>query len=203
MKKSSLALFFVLTSWAGASADVFDFKDAKGVNNIAFMLDAPLESISGTGNDISGTVNFDPKNPSATTGSISLKTESLMVTNSVMRDHMLGAGWLDAKKHPEITFTAKKVTTTQQEGKAIKATVVGDLTLKGITKEVTAPITFTHIPGKLADRTGGKMKGDLLVIRADFPINRSEFGIKPGENTEKVAETINIRMSLAGACVKE
>ena len=32
----------------------FDFKDPKGVNSILFHLDAPLESISGSGNDISG-----------------------------------------------------------------------------------------------------------------------------------------------------
>jgi hypothetical protein len=38
----------------------FDFEDPKGVNNIIFQLDAPLESTNGTGSGITGTVSDDP-----------------------------------------------------------------------------------------------------------------------------------------------
>ena len=41
----------------------FDFKDPKGVNNVVFKTDAPLESINGTATGISGSVTFDPDNP--------------------------------------------------------------------------------------------------------------------------------------------
>lgn len=190
------AIFAQVTAHA---ATEFDFKDAKGVNSVAFMLDAPLESISGTGNEISGVVTFDPEKPEATQGSILLQTASLMVTNSLMRDHMLGEGWLNAEAHPEIIFSADSVKVLKQDGTNFTTEVTGSLTLKGVTRALTVPVTFTYLKDKLAARTNGKMQGDLLVIRSNFTVNRSDFGIKPGENTDKVAETIELRLAVAGA----
>jgi polyisoprenoid-binding protein YceI len=46
------------------------------------------------------------------------------------------------------------------------------------------------------------MQGDLLVIRTNFQINRGDFGIKQGENLDKVSDTIDISLSIAGAAPK-
>ena len=62
-----LALACAATS-ALAAPQAFDFKDPKGVNNVIFKLDAPLEAISGSAGGISGTVTFDPAEPAATKG---------------------------------------------------------------------------------------------------------------------------------------
>jgi polyisoprenoid-binding protein YceI len=43
------------------------------------------------------------------------------------------------------------------------------------------------------------MNGDLLVIRANFQIKRSDYGINPGAPQEKVSETIELTLSIAGA----
>jgi polyisoprenoid-binding protein YceI len=66
----------------------FNFKDPKGVNNIVFKTDAPLESINGTASGISGTVTFDPENPSATKGKIIVAANSLHVGNPMMKEHL-------------------------------------------------------------------------------------------------------------------
>jgi hypothetical protein len=50
MKIQALALAALLSTHALAAEVAFDFKDPKGVNNIVFKLDGPLESISGTTN---------------------------------------------------------------------------------------------------------------------------------------------------------
>ena len=63
----------------------FDIKDPKGVNNVQFHLDAPLESISGQGTAITGIVSFDPATPAAMTGRIVLATASLTVGNPTMK----------------------------------------------------------------------------------------------------------------------
>ena len=42
-------------------------------------------------------------------------------------------------------------------------------------------------------------KGDLLVIRANFTIKRSDFGIMPGQMEEKVSDAIELTLSIAGA----
>ncbi len=58
---------------------------------------------------------------------------------------------------------------------------------------------LTYLKGKLADRSGGQMKGDLLVIRSTFTIKRADFNIKPGEAEDKVANEIELTLSIAGA----
>ena len=42
-------------------------------------------------------------------------------------------------------------------------------------------------------------KGDLLVIRASFAVKRSDFGINPKAPEDKVADTIDLTLSIAGA----
>lgn len=188
---------------AHAAPRSFDFKDPKGVNNVQFKLDAPLESITGTATGISGNVSFDAAQPTATVGRIVLDTASLTVGNPMMADHLRGDQWLDVAKHPKIVFEAVSASNVRTQGAAVIADVAGKLTVKGVTKDVTVPVTFTYLADKLGARVGDpKVKGDLLVLRANFEINRSDFGIKPGEMTDKVAETISLSLSIAGAAPK-
>ena len=57
---------------------------------------------------------------------------------------------------------------------------------------------FTYLKDKLAARTNGQMRGDLLVIRATFTIKRSDFGINPKAPEDNVSDTIELALSLAG-----
>jgi polyisoprenoid-binding protein YceI len=80
--RSSLRLASALSAAAlaaHAAPASFDFKDPKGVNNVQFKLDAPLESITGTATGISGTIVFDVAQPGATKGRIVLDAASLTV----------------------------------------------------------------------------------------------------------------------------
>lgn len=196
---SILALTLISAASLQAKPQSFDFDDPKGVNSVSFTLDAPLEQINGSGKGVTGKVTFDPENPEATSGKIVIATDSLTVTNDTMRDHMLGEGWLDAKSHPEITFVAKSMSQVETTEKGISAQLTGSFTLKGVTKEIVVPVTLTYLPDMLSARTNGRAKGDLLVIRSNFSVNRSDYGIKPGESTDKVAEAIELRLAIAGA----
>ena len=198
-----LAAATALAATAHAEKIAFDLKDPKGVNNIVFKLDAPLESINGTANGISGTVLVDPAQPEVVEGKIVVDAKTLTVSNSVMQEHMLGEEWLDTANHPEITFEVKEVLnpvkTSDTEG---TADVKGIFTLKGVSKEITAPAKVTYLEGKLGARSNGQMEGDLIVIRTNFQINRGDFGIKAGENLDKVSDTIDISLSIAGSAPK-
>ena len=196
----AFAAFAAASLAAHAAPRSFDFKDPKGVNNVQFKLDAPLESISGTATGVSGSVAFDPANPGATTGRIVLDTSTLMVGNPMMREHLHGANWLDVAQHPQIVFEAVRVGKVRQDGAQVVAEVAGRLTVKGVTKDVTVPVTFTYLADKLGARLGNdKLKGDLLVLRANFSINRSDYGIQAGQNLDKVADAIQLSLSIAGA----
>jgi len=195
----TLLTLTALTSAALAAPQSFDFKDPKGVNNAVFRLDAPLEAINGSASGISGTVTFDPANPADTKGKIVVTAASLHVPNPMMKEHLHGEQWLNVAKHDEITFEAKSLNNVKTTGDTTTANVTGTMTVKGVAKEITAPVKLTYLKDKLAARTNGQMQGDLLVIRANFAIKRSDFGINPKAPEDKVADTIELTLSIAGA----
>lgn len=194
---SLLALGFVGVALAAPQS--FDFKDPKGVNNVQFLLDAPLEPISGSASGISGTVSFDAADPGATKGKIVVAAASLTVPNGMMKDHMHGKDWVDVASHKEITFEAKELKNVKTSGDTTTADAVGTFTLKGVTKDITVPVKLTYLKDKLAVRSNGQMKGDLLVVRANFSIKRADYGINPKAPEDKVADKIDLTLSIAGA----
>lgn len=198
MKKSILSLLATATLGLAplAHAIDFDLEDPKGVNNIVFLLDAPLESINGTATGITGNVSFDPAAPDSTTGKVVIAVDSLSVANPKMLEHMQGAKWLAAAEHPEIHFELTGMSDVTEKGNKAEGTAHGIMTIKGVSREMTAPVTLTYLKGKLADRQ--RTPGDILVIRSSFMISRSEFGINPGDSEDKVADEVELRLSLAG-----
>jgi polyisoprenoid-binding protein YceI len=202
MKLTHILPILTLTTAVYAAPQSFDFKDPKGVNNAVFKLDAPLESINGSANGVTGTVSFDPENPSATTGKIVVTTASLTVPNPMMNGHLHSDKWLDAAKFPEIIFEAKSLANVKTEGTTTTADVTGTFTLHGVSKELTVPIKLTYLKDKLSSRVPN-LKGDLLVIRANFVINRGEFNIAKGQYEDKVSTTIDLSLSIAGASVSK
>jgi hypothetical protein len=89
MKKTHILASFAaaaLAMSAYSAPTTFDFKDPKGVNNIVFLLDAPLESINGTGAGITGTASCDPENPGSVTGTIFLAVDSRRISNYTMQE---------------------------------------------------------------------------------------------------------------------
>ena len=190
-----------VTFGTAAAPETFDFKDPKGVNNATFKLDAPLESVSGSASGISGTATFDPENPAALQGKIVVTVDSMTVPNPMQNKHMHSDVWLDAAKYPEITFESKSLANVKTESNVTTADITGTFTLKGVSKDVTAPVKVTYLKDKLSARVPNQ-NGDLLVIRANFTINREDFNIQPGKYEDKVSPTIDLSLSIAGASPK-
>ena len=192
-----LLILSVAPGVLSADSMKFDFKDPKKVNNVVFLMDAPLESISGTAVGISGSVSFDPAKPASTTGKIVLATSSMHVDNPVMKKHMLDEGWMNVSKFPTIEFVAGEMTNIKTSGTNITGTIAGKLTVKGVTKKVSVPVRLTYLKGMLIKRN--RVPGDLLVLRSDFTIKRSDYGINAGNNEEKVSDEIELKLRVAGA----
>lgn len=198
----TLGLMALLTGGAGAAPQTFDFKDPKGVNNAVFKLDAPLEAISGSASGISGTVTYDPANPAATKGKITVSSGSVTVPNSMMNGHLHGNQWLDSTKYPEITFEAKALKNVKTQGDVTTANAVGTFTCKDVSREITVPVKLTYLKDKLDQRVPN-MKGDLLVLRSEFTIKRSDFNINAHQSEDKVSDEIQLTLAIAGAAAKQ
>ncbi|HTI69458.1 MAG TPA: YceI family protein [Candidatus Limnocylindria bacterium] len=193
-----LAAGLITGAALNAATQSFDFKDPKGVNNAVFKLDAPLEAINGSANGVSGKVSFDPANPGDTKGTLKVATSTLTVPNPMMKEHLHGDQWMDVAKFPEIVFETKSLSDVKTTENTTTATATGTLTIKGVTKEISAPVTLTYLKDKLGLRVPN-MKGDLLVIRSKFTIKRADYGINPGAPQDKVSDTIELTLSVAGA----
>ena len=191
---SALAL---TSAWLAAKPITFDFKDPKSINSIIFQMDAPLESINGSGQGIAGKVTFDPAKPEATSGAITLEVGSLHVGNPVLKEHIHGEEWMNVKKYSQIKFVLTKLENVRKEGLHLLADARGKMTIRNVTKELKAPVKLTYLKDLLIKRN--RVPGDLLVIRSKFVVKRDAFGIRPGEKLEKVANDIEISLNVAGA----
>jgi polyisoprenoid-binding protein YceI len=194
------AFLFLCASSLRAAPIEFDFKDPKGVNNVVFKTDAPLESINGTGTGVAGKVTFDPSNPGAIKGKIVLDVKSLRVPNPRMQEHLHGPDWMNAAQHPDIVFEVVQAKNVKTDGNTTTADVLGKMTIKGSTKEMTVPVKITYLKDRLKDRQG--KEGDLLVIRSNFNIKRSDFGINASKGEDKVSNEIELSLSVAGSAPK-
>src|SRR6185295_11100688 len=114
----------------------------------------------------------------------------LTVPNKMMNEHLFSPMWLDVKTYPEITFDVKEIKNVKTNGDTTTGDAVGTFTLHGVGKELTVPVKLTYLPGKLGQRVPN-MKGDLLVIRTNFELKRSDFKINAGTFNDKVSDDIN------------
>jgi polyisoprenoid-binding protein YceI len=134
---------------------------------VAFSVKGPLGTVHGEFTGLKATIQFDVKNPGA--GSISASIDANTVTTGIgMRNHHLKSEeqFLNTDKYPEISFHSKKI---EKTGSGY--TAGGDLTIKGVSKPVQIPFTFT--PGG----NSGVFKGQFVIKREDFNIG------KPGGST--------------------
>ncbi|WP_409561413.1 YceI family protein [Hyphomicrobium sp. B1] len=125
--------------------------------------------IIGRFDKFSGTFAFDDKNPDASKVKVDIDTTSVD-TNLALRDkHLRGADLLDTDKYPTATFESTSIKSTGPN----KATVTGNLTLHGVTKEVI--IDAEHVGGG-KDPWGGYrdgFTGTTKITLADFGILRN------------------------------
>ncbi|MBV9772238.1 MAG: YceI family protein [Bryobacterales bacterium] len=123
--------------------------------------------IRGGFSGINGTVIVDAANPANTTIDASIDATTLH-THDVKRDQHVKAGdFLDVDKYPKITFVSKRVV---PDGKN-QWKITGDLTLRGVTKEITLEVESA--PAEAKDPWGNLRSG----AEASTVIKRSDFGL--------------------------
>ena len=196
----AIAVTFAMlaTRSAHAADHEFDYKDPKEISAVALTIDSKLEPIFGFAKGVSGKVNFDPNNPKATTGKIAVDVGTIVFANDGYTQTARNYA-LEQDKFPKIYFTLKKVIGgTKPSPNVFQGTVLADFTCHGVTIPMTVPVTATYFPGRALERTNGKYKGDLLVIRTNFSVSRTKLGITAGIPIDLVSDTIDLRVSCVG-----
>jgi polyisoprenoid-binding protein YceI len=175
----------------------FSFADPKGVNSVHWLIDSPIEPIAGVAEKIEGNLSIDPSNMSAASGSLTIPTASLRAPVEAMSGHLKSDRWLNAEKYPSIKFTLKKVENLKKVSDGTyTADAIGDLTIKDVTKEITAKAEGAYRVDGMKLRMRGAA-GDTFRVRATFKIKRSDYGIGPADTTV-VGDTIELTAAITG-----
>ncbi len=125
-----------------------------------------VATAKGRFSDVKGTVEFDGVNLSSATVDVEIPVVSIETKQEQRDAHLRSADFFDAENHPTITFRSKRIT-----GDATgKFQLVGDLTIRGVTREVT-----------LSGESHGMVRDPWGQDRAGFSattkINRHDFGL--------------------------
>jgi polyisoprenoid-binding protein YceI len=145
-----------------------------------------ISTVRGAFTKVSGTAQYDPSSPSKTSVDATIEAASVD-TRVTMRDDDLRSGnYFDVAKYPTITFKSKSV----QAASEGKLKIVGDLTIHGVTKEVTLDVDGPSAP--VTDPKGNSHVG----ASASTTVNRKDFGVG-GESTmvgEQITITIDVEL---------
>jgi len=96
------------------------------------------------------------------------KAESISIrTPEPFRAHVLGAEFFDVANHPEVRFESTDVD-LREDGTAV---VEGELTIKGITRPVTATGTWTAPAPDAFGSTRGHLELEAQIDRTEFDMN--------------------------------
>lgn len=137
-------------------------------SEIGFKVRHFLSKTPGRFAKFQGTIQIDQKDVSRSTVEVSIDTASVNTDNESRDKHLRSADFFDAEKFPAMTF---KSTSVREVSKG-KLEVTGDLTLRGVTKRITFPITNVGvINSPFGDVRAGFIDGTLRINRKDFGVS--------------------------------
>ncbi len=126
-----------------------------------------ITNVRGEFQTISGSVRFDANHPESTQIEASIPVASISTRQEQRDAHLRGAELFDAEKYPTATFRS----TQARSAGTGKVEVIGDLTLRGVTREIT--LAVTDVTGEQKDHRGGVRIGATATAK----IKRSDFGM--------------------------
>lgn len=126
---------------------------------------AMVTTVRGSFKEFSGTAHIDTANPSASSVNLTIDADSIDTGTADRDAHLRSADFFGTDENPQITFVSTDVSRDGDEW-----TVVGDLTIKGVTKSVTVEFEET---GSAQDPFGNTRVG----FEGSTTINRSDWGL--------------------------
>ncbi|MEV3984315.1 YceI family protein [Nonomuraea sp. NPDC049758] len=134
---------------------------------------------------LEATARLDAANPAASAVRVVLDVAGIQTGNQMRDGHLRTGDFLDAAAHPHIVFESTSV--KHAGGDAFEVT--GDLTIRGVTRQVTVPLDYT---GTAVDAQGVTRVG----FEGGTAINRKDFGMTYNAALETGGVMISDRIAL-------
>ena len=125
-----------------------------------------ITNVKGRFGTLSGTVDYDSEKPEASQIDVTIDATSIDTRDEKRDAHLRSPDFFDTEKFPSLTF---KSTSVKSTGDGFEAT--GDLTIHGVTKQVTLEVEGPSAPNK--DPWGNTRIGASATAK----INRKDFGL--------------------------
>lgn len=126
---------------------------------------AMVTKVRGAFTDFSGTAHLDENNPANSSVQVRIQAASINTGNPDRDAHLHGNDFLQMDEYPEITFNSTEIT---RSGDTYEVT--GDLTIKGVTRTITVPLSYE---GTATDPFGNVRAG----FEGSATINRRDYGV--------------------------
>jgi polyisoprenoid-binding protein YceI len=134
-----------------------------------------------TGGDftgLSGTIKYDPNNLATADFNVSVDANSIDTDIEARDKDLRKSSYFDVANHPRLTFKSTKVTKTN---KADYLYMFGNITIKGVTREIKFPFKATA-------KDGG------YLFEGNFKLNRRDFGV--GGSSLSLADELTVTLSV-------
>jgi polyisoprenoid-binding protein YceI len=135
--------------------------------------------VGGDFTGLKGSIIFNPKALATSSINVSVDANSINTDNGSRDKHLRKEEYFDVAKHTTLSFVSTKITESSVAGRYF---VVGNLTIKGVTKPVQFGFSAT------ATEVGYKFNGE-------FEINRRDFGV--GGSSSIMADKLKVKLDIS------
>ena len=135
-------------------------------SEVGFQVRHLLSKVRGRFNEFDGTIEFDEGNPANSRVDVTIHAASIDTGEPDRDKHLRTADFFDVEQYPTLNFKSTSVAPRGEN----TFDVLGDLTIHGVTRQVTLPASFL---GAAQDPWGNTK----LVFEADLTLNRKDFGL--------------------------
>jgi polyisoprenoid-binding protein YceI len=185
-------LFLAVASAAQAQSWTIDSAHSAAHFAVRHMM---VATVRGDLGKITGTVTFDPAKPAAGSIEASIDVTGIDTREPGRDKHLKSADFFDTEKFPTATFKSKTI--APAAGGGFKVT--GDLTMRGVTKEVVLDVEALR--PAIKDQRGATKTGTTATGK----INRQDFGVNWSRAldgggvvvSDEVAITIDVELTIA------
>ena len=148
-------------------------------SSIGFVGSKVTGSHSGGFKKFAGELNVANGRLAGTGNKVVINMDSLYSDNEKLTGHLKSPDFFNVPQIPTSTFVTKSIT-----DQGTNSMVTGDLTLHGVTKQISFPATI-------------KVSDNLVEVMADFAIDRFDFDIKyPGKANDLIRKEVVLKLNV-------
>ena len=194
--KTRFALLAAALAAAAPALAAETYQFDKSHTTVGFQVRHIFTMLGGKFQDFSGTIKVDRAKPEASSVEFTIQAATIFTNDPKRDEHLKSPDFFDVPTHPTITFKSTSMKANGKDGWL----VTGDLTMRGVTKQVTLPVTFL---GEGKDPWGNEKMG----FETSTTLNRKDYGINWNKALDQggvlVGDEVKVQISIEANKVKQ